>query len=100
MCILLTTYKTPAWTIFTNVIDLPQVRETSSDLNHKSVLLLPVQPLSALPQTLARLSSDKSLWVATVQVEHFLAEAIESGISVALAAQQWQDQTNDLLALH
>src|SRR5690554_134417 len=98
MNLLLTVYDIPAWKTLGDVSGLPLI--TDAPLATKGeALLQPVQALSAVSALLLQLPAAQSLWLAVVQVEYFLANAIENGNALDDAAAQWQQETNALLKL-
>lgn len=99
MSLLLTVYNTPAWKTLTDSIGLPLINDTTPVVHTKLAALQPIQELPTVSALLLGLSTGQALWVATVQAEHYLANAIENGISLADAAKAWELKTNTLLNL-
>ena len=99
MSILLTVYNTPVWKTFAEAIGLPFINEATPKVNTTPAILQPTQPLSTLSELLSNLASDQVLWLAVVQAEYFLADALEAGETLASAAKQWEMQTKALLDL-
>lgn len=99
MSLLLTVYNTSAWKILTDSIGLPLINETTPVVHTKVAALQPIQELPTVSALLLGLSTGQALWVATVQAEHYLANAIENGISLADAAKAWELKTSTLLNL-
>lgn len=99
MSLLLTVYNTPLWKTFAEASGLPLVNEATPQINKTAAVLQPTQPLPSLSALLSSLVNEKTLWLAVVQVEHFLADALESGGSLVGASQQWVQLTKTLLDL-
>lgn len=99
MSLILTVYNTPDWKMLADVSNLPLITDAPLAIAVGDALLQPVQPLSAVPALLLQLPAGQSLWLAAVQAEYFLANAIESGSDLKGAAVQWEQQTNALLTL-
>lgn len=96
MSLMLTTYNISDWISFVEVTGFPQLTSVTSEFD-KNAVLLPVQTLSSLHQLITQLIPGQQLCLATVQVEHFLADAIITGLDLEKAAQAWKEQTNELL---
>ena len=99
MNLLLTVYNTPLWKTFAEVSGLPLINEATPQVNTTAAVLQPTQPLSTLSALLSGLTNEQTLWLAVVQVEHFLADALEHGSTLVEASQQWMQQTKILLDL-
>lgn len=99
MSLLLTVYNTPAWKTFVSICGMPIINEAAPVVNSNTSILLPTQSLPALTALLPDLSDGQIFWLAVVQAEHFIADALESGGTLAEAAQAWEQQTNALLRL-
>jgi hypothetical protein len=99
MSLLLTVYNTPAWQALVSTSGLPLITDTSMVEMEGVALLQPVQSLAALPALLSQLLAGQCHWLATVQAEYFLANAIENGSALAEAATQWEQQTSAVLTL-
>ena len=97
MSLLLTVYNTPQWKTFAKGSGLPVINEATPQINTTAAILQPTQSLSTLSALLSSLASEQMLWLAVVQAEHFLAEALESGGTLVEASRQWEQQTKTLL---
>lgn len=99
MSILLTVYDTPVWKTFIDGTKLPVINEAKPLVNSGAVVLQPPQALSTVSALVSGLATEQTLWLAAVQAEYFLANALENGAALKDAAQQWQQQTTTLLTL-
>lgn len=100
MSLLLTVYNTPAWKALADASGLPMITDAPSTALEGVALLQSVQSLSSVSALLLQLPAENNIWLAAVQAEYFLANAIENGNSLAEASMQWQEQTSALLTLH
>lgn len=96
MNLLLTVYTTPAWTTFANACQIPVVTD-QQDVKSGSFLISPEQQISAIPQII---DNAQHCWLAIVQAEYFLADAIGNGITLEAAASEWKELTNAVLEIH
>ena len=99
MSLLLTVYNTPAWKALADASNLLSIIDAPLELTAGDALVQSVQSLSALPALLLQLPAGQTLWIAAVQAELFLANAIEAGNDLKEAALQWEQQTRALLTL-
>lgn len=90
---LLTTYSSVNWSQFVSALGGSDVIKLSLKTDE---VLSPIQSIANLDQLLNQ-SADAQLYVAIVQAEYFLAEAIDKQENLAAAAKQWQEQTQALL---
>lgn len=98
MSLILTIYQTPVWKTFAEACGLPLV--TVSDPQTKDAAVLEQsQPLSSVSALLSLAPSEQTLWIAVVQAEYFLADALENGRTLAEASKEWMEQTDTLLDL-
>lgn len=98
MNVFLTVYNTSTWQPFINASGLNVIDCLPTSTTDACALLTP-QPLSSLSALLEKLPNTQQVWIATVQAEHFIAEAIDNGQSLTDAANHWQQLTTDLLGL-
>jgi len=96
MNVFLTVYNTPIWESLINASGISGTDNTHA-LEKKICALLPPQTLSMLPTLLEQQQNIQQIWVAVVQAEYFIADAIEKGQSLVNAAHEWKQLTNDLL---
>jgi myosin heavy subunit len=99
MSLLLTVYNTSVWKTFVDASGLPLINESTTQVNTTAAVLQPTQPLSTLSALLSSVANEQTLWLAVVQAEYFLADALENGDTLAGASQQWEQQTRALLDL-
>lgn len=99
MSLLLTVYNSSDWKIFAENCGLPLISEAAPQINKNIAVLQPTQSLPTLSAMLNGLAAEQTLWLAAVQAEHFLADAVENGEALTLAAQHWATQTKALLDL-
>ncbi len=99
MSLLLTVYNSPHWKTFAENCGLPLINEATPQINTAIAVLQPTQSLSTLSAMLSGLAIEQTLWLAVVQAEYFLADAVEYGGALAAAAQLWTQQTKALLDL-
>ena len=99
MSLLLTVYNTSVWKTFVDASGLPLLNEATSGPQPDSAILYPVQSLPSVSILLSALQNEQSIWLAVVQAEYFLADALERGSTLLEAAQQWIEQTDALLDL-
>lgn len=86
---LLTTYSSINWPKLVSTLGGPDVIKADE-------ILSPIQSIANLNRLLSQ-SADAQLYIAVVQAEYFIAEAIDKQESLVVAAQQWQQQTQALL---
>lgn len=99
MSLLLTIYNNPAWETFVSLSGLPSTSEAAAPVSSGAAILRVTQSLSSVSDLLSNLSHGQRLWLAIVQAEHYLANLLESGETLAEAAKTWEHLTNGLLAL-
>lgn len=99
MSLLLTVYNTPVWKTFADACGLPLLNEAASAPLLDAVILLPIQSLPGVSAILSERQSEQLVWLAVVQAEYFMAEALETGSTLTEAANAWEQQTNALLGL-
>lgn len=99
MSLLLTVYNTSVWKTFVDASGLPLLNEAASGHQPDSGILYPIQSLPSVSILLSALQNEQSVWLAVVQAEYFMADALERGSTLQEAAQQWIEQTDALLDL-
>jgi len=99
MNLLLTVYNTSAWKTFVDAAGLPLIDEAASAVMPDPAIILPAQSLPTVSGLLSGLSPERAVWLAVVQAEYYLADALNNGSTLAEAANAWEQQTNALLGL-
>jgi len=99
MSLLLTVYDASVWKTFVDASGLPLIDEASSAVASDVAIILPAQALPTVSDLLSSLQNERVVWLAAVQAEYFLAEALNNGSTLAEAANAWEQQTNALLSL-
>ena len=99
MSLLLTVYDASVWKTFVDASGLPLINEGTSAVVHYDAILLPAQSLPTVSDVLSGLTLNHVVWLAAVQAEYFLADALTNGSTLAEAANAWEQQTNALLGL-
>jgi hypothetical protein len=99
MSLILTVYKTSLWKTFAESCGLPLITASAPQTNAVTAVLGQTQSLPTVSALLSRASDEHPLWLAAVQAEYFLADALESGATILEAAQEWVEQTDALLDL-
>lgn len=98
MSILLTVHNTHDWNTLVDASGLPRIHH-AADPGEGTHILPPAQNLTALSALALQLPAGQQLWLAVVQAEYFLADAMINGSSLNEAAQTWAEQTTALLNL-
>lgn len=98
MSLLLTVYNTSVWKTFVDASGLPLLNVATTSLP-KAAILPAIQSLPNVSVLLSELPSEKSVWLAAVQAEYFIADSLEKGSTLTEAATAWEQQTNALLGL-
>lgn len=96
MNVFLTVYSTSSWQVFINASGLKVTDNFTQSVKEPCALLSP-QSHTNLASVLEQSQSAQQIWVATVQAEHFIAEALDNDQSLSDAAQAWEHLTNELL---
>lgn len=100
MSLLLTVYNTPIWKTFVDASGLHKLPAPPVSENVEFALLEPTQTATKISELLTLLNDTQSLWIAVVQLEHFIASELDSGNTLAEAAERWEAHTTELLNLH
>jgi len=90
---LLTTYSSVNWPQLVSALGGPDVIKLSLTADEA---LSPIQSIADLDYLLSQ-SADAQFYIAVVQAEYFIAEAIDKQENLAVAAKQWREQTQALL---
>jgi hypothetical protein len=98
MNVFLTVYSTSTWQVFINASGLKVTDNFTQSVKEPCALLSP-QSHTNLASVLEQSQSAQQIWVATVQAEHFIAEALDNDQSLSDAAQAWEHLTNELLRI-
>jgi len=99
MSLLLTVYDASAWKNFVDASGLPLINDADSAIVHNDAIILSAQSLPAVSEVLSGLTPGHVVWLAALQAEYFLADALTNGSTLAEAANAWEQQTNGLLGL-
>lgn len=99
MSLLLTVYDASVWKTFVDASGLLPINEVASAVMPDAAIILPAQSLPTVSDLLSGLPPERVVWLAAVQAEYFLAEALNKGSTLAEAANAWEQQTNALLGL-
>lgn len=96
MNVFVTVYTTPTWQPFVNITGL-SVIENFSAFPKGAWALISSQAISNLPLLVEQSTKIQHLWIATIQAEHFIADALDNGSSLAQAAKTWEQVSKNLL---
>ena len=98
MNIFLTVYNTPSWHALVNSIGLKATDNLPVSTTENCTVSLP-QALSSLSKLVESTPNNLQVWIAAVQAEYFLVDALENGGTLVGASQQWIQLTTALLDL-
>src|SRR5690606_16350723 len=98
MNVFLTVYSTPTWRTLIKANHLKAIDYFPTSEQEACALLTP-QTVSSLSKLLEQSQNIQPIWIATVQAEYSIAEALDKGQPIEEAALNWEQLTSDLLRL-
>lgn len=98
MNVFLTLYSTPTWQLLIKASDLKAIDGLPAAEQEIFAIQTP-QTASYLAKLLEKSPNTLKIWVAMVQAEYFIAEALENNEPLENASQCWESLTNEILSI-